>query len=46
MAGRPARPTVDGEQVDRARATERVPGYRAGPIVVRITVWFFPLGRT
>jgi hypothetical protein len=37
-----AQPSVDNFE----RVISRVPGYRAGPIVVRITVWFLPLGRT
>ena len=31
---------------DLAPAASRVPGYRAGSIVVRITVWSWPLART
>jgi hypothetical protein len=37
-------PTIAGGLVDEFVVL--VSGYRAGSIVVRITVWFLPLGRT
>ena len=42
-----AQPSVDDfERMILPKPSSAFPGYRAGSIVVRITVWFLPLGRT